>query len=169
MHQGATLVAREDGRVKLFRQIFVIGQDNAAPRTAQRFMGGGGDHMSMRHRVWVMPGANQAGIVGHIDHQISTNFVGDGAKRGEINFARIGGCPGNDKFWFGFTCDATDIVHINQMGVFADFVGNNIKPFARHGHVRAMGEVPAMGKRHAHDPITGLEQGKENRLIGLRP
>ena len=52
MHQGATLQAREDRAVDGF---FVLGlhQDDAATRTAQAFVGGGGDHIRVGHRVGV--------------------------------------------------------------------------------------------------------------------
>jgi len=50
MHQGATLKAREDRRVDLLGDRLVIGENQAAARAAQGFVGCRRHHMGMRER-----------------------------------------------------------------------------------------------------------------------
>ena len=41
--------------------------DDAAARTAERFVRGGGDEIGHRHRIVVQAGRDQSGVVGHVD------------------------------------------------------------------------------------------------------
>src|SRR5690606_4621335 len=91
------LAAREHGGVQLLLDLFVgLGQDQAAARAAQGLVGGGGDHVGERYRVRVHAGGNQTGHVGHVDEQVGTDLVGDGAETGEVQHLRVGAETGDD-------------------------------------------------------------------------
>ena len=51
VHQGSALKAREDRRVDLLGDGFVVGQDHAAARAAQGLVGGRGDDMGVAERA----------------------------------------------------------------------------------------------------------------------
>ena len=56
---------------------FVVGQDHAAARAAQGLVGGRRDDVGVGDRVRVDAAGYQAGEVGHVDHQVGADFVGD--------------------------------------------------------------------------------------------
>ncbi len=57
-----------------FRELF-LAQDHAAARTAQRLVGGGGDHVRVRNRVLMQSCCDQAGDVRHVDKQVSADLL----------------------------------------------------------------------------------------------
>ncbi|MOA04655.1 hypothetical protein D3C78_1242220 [compost metagenome] len=146
VHQGAALIAGEDGRVQLLRQIGVIGKDHAAAGAAQGLVGGGGDDMGVRHRVRIFAAGDQTGIMGHVDHQISADFVGYSAEAGKIDLARIGRCARHDQLRLGLQRPRPHLLHIDQMCIGIDLIGDDIEPLAGHRHRRTVGQVAAMGK-----------------------
>ena len=81
LHQRPALNAGEDGGVELFLNRFVGARENQpAARPAQGFVGGGGDDIGNRHRVWRESGRDQSGDVRHIDQQIRADAVGNVAE-----------------------------------------------------------------------------------------
>ena len=66
--ERAALQAREDRRVDLLGQVLPA-QDGAAARTAQRLVGGEGDHVGHPDRARVHPAGDQAGRVGGVEHE----------------------------------------------------------------------------------------------------
>ena len=69
MHQRAALQAGEDRRVDLLADLFVVRQDHAAARAAQRLVRGGGDDMGVRQRARMDAAGDQAGEMRHVDHE----------------------------------------------------------------------------------------------------
>ena len=53
-------------------------------------MGGGGDHVSVGHRVLMLPAGHQTGDVGHVYHQIGPIAMGNLAQLGKVDGPRIG-------------------------------------------------------------------------------
>ena len=86
MHERSALDARKDLLVDIARKLFLT-EDHAAARAAQGFMGGGGYEIGMRHRVGVASGGHESGDVGHVDHQVGADTVGDFAQFLEIDNA----------------------------------------------------------------------------------
>ena len=96
VHQRAALQAGEDGAVD---RLLVLGlhQDEAAARAAQALVGGGGDDVGMRHRVRVDAGGDQAGVVGHVDHEDRADVLRDLGEALEVDAQRIGRGAGDDQ------------------------------------------------------------------------
>src|SRR5690606_15915531 len=166
--QRAALGAREDGGVELLLDGFVgLGQDQATARAAQGFVGGGGDHVGERYRVRVHAGGNQAGDVGHVDEQVGTDLVGDGAEAREVENLRIGAETGNDHFRLVLDGQALDFVVVDQ-ALVVDAVLHGVVELAGRGHRGTVGQVAAVGQAHAEDGVTRVEQGQVHGAVGLR-
>ena len=99
MHQGTALQAREDRRIQFLGERFVVAQDQAAARAAQRFVRGGGGDMGMRHRRSMDAAGDEAGEMRHVHQEIGADAVGDLAKTLEVPGTRIGRAAGDDQFW----------------------------------------------------------------------
>ena len=168
VHQRAALNAGEDGRVDLFRDIRVVGQDHAAARAAQGFMGGGGGHMRVREGGGMLARRYQTGKMGHIDHQIGTDAVGNLAETGKVDLARDGGAAGDDQFRLVLFGQRLDLVIVQQVVLFTHAVLHRIEPFSRLVRLRAVGQVAAGGEVHAQNRIARFDQRSEHALIGLR-
>ena len=167
VHQGAALNAREDGRVDLFRDIFVVGQDHATTRTAQGFVGGGGGHVGIGERAGVFTRSNQTGKVGHVDHQVGTNAVGDFAHLGEIHLTRDGRTTCDDQLGLVFGSQSLNLIIVDQAVLLAHAILNGVEPFARLVGLGAVGQVAAGIQRHTQNGVTRLQQRGENTLVCL--
>ena len=167
MHQRTALKPREDGGIDLLGHRLVIGQDHAAARAAQRFVGGGGGHMRMRHRRWVHTAGNQAGNMGHVDHQPGADTVGDFAEPLPVPDARIGRAAGQDQLRLGFVSLLFNRIHVEQMVIFAHTVGHDVEPFAAHIDRRTVGQMTARIEIKTHEGVAGLQQRQEHRLVHL--
>ena len=125
--------------------------------------------VGVRHRVRVVAGGDQAGIVGHVDHEVGAHLVGDGAEAGEVDLARVGGGAGDDELRLRLQRALAHGVHVDQLVLLADLVAHDVEPLAGHGDGRAVGEVAAMGEVHAHDPVAGLEQRGNTAWLACAP
>src|SRR5664280_1939584 len=94
MHQRAALHAGEHRRVEFLGDLFVVGQDHAAARPAQRLVRGSGHHMRMREWRGMHPARHQSGEVRHVHHQQRADLVADFAEGAEVDDARIGRTAG---------------------------------------------------------------------------
>src|SRR5574340_924780 len=72
------------------------GQDQAAARTAQGLVGGGGDEVGDADRIGVVARRDQTGIVRHVHEQVGTDAVGDGAEALPVDDQRVGGSARHD-------------------------------------------------------------------------
>src|SRR5690606_4858489 len=166
--QRATLGAREHGGVQLLLDFLVgAGQDQAAARTTQGLVGGGGDHVGERHRVRVHAGGNQTGHVSHVDEQVGTDLVGDGAEAREVEDLRVGAETGDDHFWLVLDSQALDFVVVDQAGV-GDAVLHGVVDLAGEVAAGAGGQVAAVGQAHAQYGVARLDQRLEHGGVGLR-
>ena len=74
-------------------------------------------------RVRVLAGGDEAGEVGHVDHQLGPDRVGDLAEGGEVELARVGGPAGDDQRRLVLLGEPRDLVHVDQQVLAADVVG----------------------------------------------
>ena len=167
MHQGAALKAGEDGRVDLLRDVLVIAQDHAAARAAQRLVRGGRHDMRMGQGGGMDAARHQTRDMGHVDMQIGADFVRDGAERGPVPFAAIGGAARQDQLRLMLKRLGADVVHIQPLILLAHAVGDHVEPLARHVDGRAMGQVTAGIQVKAHEGVAGLQQRQEHSLVHL--
>ena len=144
----------------------VAAHNHAAARTAQGFVGGGGDKVGKRHGVGVFAACNQAGIVRHIDKQIRTHFVGDFAEFRPVDLQRVGRCARHNHFGFVFQGQAFHF-GIIQHFVFVQAVGNGVVQFAGNIHARAVRQVAAVCEAHAQNGVARFQHAGVHRLVGL--
>ena len=131
-------------------------------------MGGGGDHIGKRHRIRINTGSNQAGDVSHINHQVSTDFIGDGTEAREVEHLRVSRETGDDHFRFVLNGKTFDFVVINQTGFRIQTVLHSVVGFAREVRRRTVGQVTAMRQTHAKHGVARLQQRQKHSAIGLR-
>ncbi len=115
------------------------------------------------------PCGDESGDVGHVDHKNGAHFVGDLAERFPRNGARIGGSPGDDQLRFMLAGQGEQLVEIDGLGLFGDVIRNDVEPFAAHVQRMAVGEMTPVGQVQSHDGVAGVQNGEEDRLVGLRP
>ena len=110
---------------------------------------------------------NQTCKMRHVDHQISSRFIGDLAETGKVYLPRVGGTAGDDQFGLMFFGQPFDFVIIDQAVFFAYAVLYGVQPFAGNGNFGAVSQMPAGVERHAENGVAGLEQGNVNGGVGL--
>ena len=166
VHQRSTLDAGENRGIDLLFMLR-LHQNNAAARTTQTLVGGGGHHISMWHRIRINTARDQPGVVRHIDHEISTDILGYFREALKINFERISRCTGQNQLWFGLMRQTFHLVVIDFLFCI-QAVRDRLEPFARHIEGHAVCQVSAFSQTHAEERIAGIQQGKKHRLIRLR-
>ena len=167
MHQGTTLLTWEHSRVELLVQLKVIGQDETGTRTAKGLVHRGGNHVRVRHRRRVQASSNQASKVGHINPQVRTNLICDGAELRKILMPRVGGPAGDDHLRLHLARLLAQLGHINQVGVFLHLVGRNVVETAREVDLHAVGQVATVSQRKTQDCVTRLRQRHQHGGVGL--
>ncbi|MNK84449.1 hypothetical protein D3C87_1042980 [compost metagenome] len=105
--------------------------------------------------------------MGHVDHEVGANFLGDLAEAFEVDLFRECGRAGDDQLRLAF---ARQALHCLVVDVFfrRQTVGHDVKPFAGHVQRHAVGQVAAFGQRHTHDQVAWFQHGKEHALVRLR-
>ena len=167
MLQRAALLAGEHGGVDLFG-VLVLAQDHPGARAAERLVGRGRDDVGVLDRVGMKPGGDQPGEVGHVDHQLRPDLVGDLTKAREVELARIRRPAGEQQLRTALARDPRHLVHVDQAALAVDLVGGDVVQAPRHVDAHPMREVAAVGEREAHDRVAGLEQRVVDGGVGLR-
>ncbi len=167
MHERAALEAGEHGRIDATGEFLVVGEDEPAPRPAQRLVGRAGDHMGMREGRRMQTGGDDARDMGHVDHEPGTDGVRDLAEAGKVDDARVGRGAGDDELGAMLLGEPRDLLVVDASILAPDTVMNRPEPFARERRPGAMGEVPAGGEVHAQDRIARLQQREHDRPVRL--
>ena len=131
-------------------------------------MGGGGDDIGVGHRARIDTRCNQAGVVGHVDHENGANFLGHLGKTGPVGLERVGRGTGNQQLGPVFTGQGLHAVVVDFFTI-VEAIGHHLEPFARHVERHAMGEVATLGQRQAHDGVAWIQKRQKDRRVGLRP
>src|SRR5438552_17286093 len=111
--------------------------------------------------------SDEAGEVGHIDHEPGANFVGDGAHAGEVELAWRGASAAYDDLWLLALGGGFELVVVNGFGVFANLVADNAVEFAGEVELVAVGEMAAVGEIEAQDAVAWIEQRHVGGGVGL--
>ena len=168
MHQGAALAAGENRRVEFLLQFLVgPGQDKAAAGAAQGFVGSGGHHVRKRDGVGVDPGGHQACHVGHIDHQVGADPVGNRAEAGPVHHPRVGGKTGDDQLRLVLQGQGFHLLVVHLTGDAVQAVLDRVIDPAGKIDAGAVGEVTAIRQAHTQNGIAGGTQGQEDRRVRL--
>src|ERR1700722_20582858 len=112
--------------------------------------------------------SNEAGEVGHVDHKVSSDLVGDGAHARKVELARIRAAATDDHLRFLALGDGFQLVVVNGFGVFAYLVANDAVEFAGEGELVAVREMAAVGQVEAQDAVAGGQQRHVGGGVGLR-
>ena len=142
-------------------------EDHPAARAAEGLVDRGGDDVGVLDRVRVLAGGDEAGEVGHVDHQLRADRVGDLAERGEVELARVGRPAGDDHLRPVLVGEPRDLVHVAAVVLAAHVVGDDLVELARDVQLHPVGEVAAVVERHAHDRVAGLEHRHVGGVVGL--
>src|SRR5881275_2908775 len=110
---------------------------------------------------------DEAGEVSHIDHEGSSDFIGNGAHAGEVELARIGASAAYDDLWLLALRGGFEFVIVNGFGVFANLVADDAVEFAREVELVAVGEMAAVGEIEAQDAVAWIEQRHVGGGVGL--
>src|SRR5690606_6356488 len=111
---------------------------------------------------------DQTGHVGHVDEQVGAHLVGDLAETGEIQDLGVGGEAGDDHLRLVLDGQALDFV-VGDEAFVGDAVLDGVVRLAGGGALGAVGGVAAVGRAHAQDGVTGVQQGQVAGGVGLGP
>ncbi len=167
MHQRAALKTGEHCRIDLFAQVGIGRKDHTAARAAQGFMGRRRHDMGVRHRVRVGTACNQTGEMGHIDHQVRADLIGNRPHPGKIDHARVGRAATDDNLRLMGDRQLFHFIVIDQLVLLTHLIANRLEPFTRLIGGRAVGEMATASEIHTQERIARLHQREEYRLIGL--
>src|SRR5260370_34856219 len=95
------------------------------------------------------PASDEAGEVGHIDHEIGADFVSDGAHAREVELAWIGAAATYDHLWLLALRGGFELVAVNGFVVFANLVAHDEVKFAGEVDLVAVRVMPAVGELEA--------------------
>ena len=165
VHERTALHAREDGGVDLLLKVGTA-EDEAAARTAERLVRGRRHDVGVAERGRVDAGGDEARIVGHVDHQVGADGVGDFGKALEVDAKRVGGGAGDDDLRLAFPGELFNAVVVDRL-VGVKTVGNDLEVAAGIVEVHAVRQMAAFGKREAHDRVADLEKAEVHGGVGL--
>ena len=112
--------------------------------------------MGVRHRVLVAGehlARDQAGEVGHVDHEGRADLVGDLPHLGEVDPPGVRGVAGDQHQWPELPGDPAHLVVVDQLGRRVGAVGALVEHLARDVGPEAVGQVAACVERHAQRPL----------------
>ena len=130
-------------------------------------MGGGGDDVGVGNGRRMGVAGDEAGEVGHVDHEKRADFVGDVAHAGEVELAGVGAAAADDNFWFFTEGDGFELVVVDGFCVAANLIADDAVELAGEVEFVAVGEVAAVGEVEAEDAVAGLEKGHVGGGVGL--
>ena len=167
VHERAALRAGKDGAVNPLAE-FLLRQDHTAARAAQRLVRGGGDDVGIRHGAFMLAAGDQARDVRHVSHKeraVSVCDVGHGL---EIDLARIGRRARNQQLGPVLPDKILNHIVIDPPRGGIDAVADAVVDLAREVHLRAVRQMAAVGKVHAHKRVAWLQKRGIDLEIGLR-
>ncbi len=164
--ERAALLAGEHRRVDLLG-VLLAAEDETGTRATERLVDGGGDDVGVRHRVGVQARGDEACEVGHVDHEVGADLVGDLAETCEVELARVGRPASDDELRLGLEGEALDLVHVDPVRLGIDLVGGDLVETAGDVELHAVAQVATVCERQAEDAIARLEQRVEDGGVRL--
>ena len=163
--ERAALGAGEDGRVDGLG-VLGLAEDEAAARTAQGLVRGGGHEVGVRDGRRMHARGDEAGDVRDVGEQERAVFLGDLAEAGEVDLAGVGGRADGDHLGLLALGHLLDFVVVDA-AVGAHAVVDDGVELA--GEVRgvAVREVTAVRQVHRQDLVAGLDAGEVDGGVGL--
>ena len=174
MHQRAALTTGENSRVELLLQPFFfragigLTQDQAATRAAQGLVGGRGDHISKRQRIWIETRRHQASNMGHIDKEVGTHLVRDLTEARPINDLRVCGEARHDHFRLMLKRQRFNLVIVDLTAGLVQTVLDRVVDLAGKVDMGTVGQMTTVSQAHPQYGIARLAQGHIDGGVGLR-
>ncbi len=106
--------------------------------------------------------------MGHVDHEIGADRIGDGAHLREVDMARIGRAAGDDHLRLVLVGELGNFLIVDALVVAAHIVRHRLEPLAGQAHRRAVGQVTAGGEVEAEEGVARLHQREEHGGVRLR-
>ena len=171
VHERPTLQPGENRRVDelgtIVRDAPPHTEYHSAAWTAQRLVRGRRHIIGDADRRRIQPHGHEARIVRDVGHQQRADLVCDGTKTFPVDSERVGRGASDDHLGLRFERGFLRRVVVDLLLV-VQAIRNEVIELARKVDGRAVGQVPAVCKRHAKHRVAGLEVGNVNRLVGLR-
>ena len=168
VHERPALLAGEDRRVDLLRDLGVVREDESRARAADRLVDGRGDDVGVRHRVRVQAGGDESGEVRHVDPQQRPDLVGDRAEALEVQLTGVGRPARDDDLRLVLDREAAHLLHVDDRRLGVDAVRDDVEEAAREVDLHAVGEVSALVEREAQQRVAGPGDGVQHRRIRCR-
>lgn len=104
------------------------------------------------------PGGDESGEVGHVDHEVGTDRVGDAAELGEVELTGVGRPACDDELRLVLVGEAFDLGHVDASGLGVEAVGDDRVEAAGEVDLHSVGEVAAVGEVEAEDGVAGTDE-----------
>lgn len=167
VHQWPALNPGEDLGIEFLDVVLVVREDDAAARTAQALVRGGGNEVRVLHRAGVNAASDEAGNVCHVDEEVGANAPGDLAHTCKVDGAWIGGGASGDHLWLTLLGEFLQAIIVDGAVRFGDAVVDDIVEVATEIGGVSVGEVPAVAEVHRQNAVAGFEEGEVNGGVGL--
>ncbi len=131
-------------------------------------MSRGRDEIGDGDGVVVKSCSDEACVVGHIDHEDGSDFLGDFGEFGVVDFAWVSRGSGDDHFGFVFAGQFFDLIEVDAVIIGADAVMNSVVEFAGEVQEHAVSQVTAVREVHGEEGIAWFHDGHEDGHVGLR-
>src|SRR5207253_1207901 len=145
--------------------ILLFAENQAAARTPESLVSGGGDKVSMSNGTGMQTGRDEAGDVGDVGHEISADLPSNLAHPLKIDDARISARSDGDHARLVLARHLRQLVVIDSFIVFAHAVMNDFEKSARKVGFVAMRQVTAMAQIHRQHLVAGLKESEINRHV----
>ena len=155
--------------MEAFRERLRTRKDESAPGPSKGLGRGTGDDVGVRQGRRVHAGRDQPCDMGHVDQQARVYAFGNSCHAFEVDGARIGGAAGDEQRRADLAGPGLDRVVVEQGALALHPVVMGVEPAPGEVRSGAVAQVPAGGKVKTQDPISGLQQHEEHRLVGLSP
>lgn len=165
VHERAALIAGEYRFVYCGRKLLGR-EDKTAPRPPEGLVSGGGDDIGIGHGRGMQPRRHKTCDMSHIHHEVCAYLLCERPDALKINYPRVGGGARHDELRLYFPCLALKAVVINE-AVGVNAVGHEFIELAAGIDGRAVGQMPAVGKAHAHHRVARLKYSRVRRHICL--
>ena len=130
-------------------------------------MGGARDEVGNRNGVVVDPGGDEAGVVGHVDHQLGADLPRDLGKGAVGDLAGIGAGTGDDELRPVLAGEPRHLVEVEPLIALPDAVMDKLVEHPGGIELHAVRQVAAMGEVEGENRVARLDGGHVDRGIGL--
>ncbi len=105
--------------------------------------------------------------MGHVDHQVGADRIGDLPEAREVEMTRVGRPAGDDHLRPVRLGELLDLVHVDQRGLAVDVVGDDVVQPPGDVDLHPVREVAAVGELEPHERVARGEQRVVDGRVGL--